>query len=107
MHIVIINFNLKGMTPAEFYELCDQLAPAFTEVPGLISKVWLDNPGTNTYGGVYTFEGVVSAKSFLGGELAGQVASNPHFEDLTVGDFGIIESATRVTRGLSAEAIAP
>ena len=54
MHIQIINFHLKGISEAEFRAHRDEVAPAFAEVPGLISKVWLANRSTNTYGGVYT-----------------------------------------------------
>jgi hypothetical protein len=105
MHIVVINFNLKDLSPAEFYAVCDQLAPTFAAVPGLIAKVWLDNPETNTFGGVYTFDSRESAQAYLQGDLAAQVASNPHFANMTVRDFGVIESATRVTRGLVAAGV--
>lgn len=55
MHIQIVNFNLKGVSEADYRALCDQLAPAFAVMPGLISKVWLADAATNTYGGVYTW----------------------------------------------------
>jgi hypothetical protein len=56
VHIQIINFELDGMTEADFYSLCDSLAPTFGGLPGLISKVWLRDSESNTYGGVYTWE---------------------------------------------------
>jgi len=55
MYIQIINFNLSKMTPAEFEKLCEALAPQFAALPGLISKVWLSDPASNTFGGVYTW----------------------------------------------------
>ena len=56
MHIQVVNFHLNDLSDAEFRGLCDEVAPAFAEVPGLISKVWLENASTNTYGGIYTWE---------------------------------------------------
>ena len=43
MHILIINFSLEGVDRAQYEEICDEVAPAFAEVPGLISKQWLAN----------------------------------------------------------------
>lgn len=55
MHIQVINFNLNGLSETEYGALCDEIAPTFAEVPGLISKVWLANRSSNTFGGVYTW----------------------------------------------------
>ena len=41
MQILIVNFNLDGLSEEEFESSCDELAPAFAAVPGLASKVWL------------------------------------------------------------------
>ena len=41
MQILIVNFNLDGLSEEEFASACDELAPAFAAVPGLASKVWL------------------------------------------------------------------
>src|SRR5262245_65850018 len=56
VEILVINFSLEGMTEAQYLDLCDEVAPAFAAVPGLVSKVWLADPVNGVYGGVYTFE---------------------------------------------------
>lgn len=56
MQILIINFNLEGLSEDQFAGACDELAPAFAAVPGLASKVWLADRAEGTYGGVYAFE---------------------------------------------------
>ena len=56
MEIVIINFSLDGLSEAEYRAKCDEIAPAFAAVPGLVSKVWLADTAGGVYGGVYTFE---------------------------------------------------
>src|SRR5439155_14657503 len=50
MHVTIVNFRLNGVDEQQYASLCDQIAPAFAAVPGLISKVWIKND-TGTYGG--------------------------------------------------------
>ncbi len=48
MHIQIVNFNLKDLTVSEYEDLCNEVAGAFAQVPGLLSKVWLADRGKNT-----------------------------------------------------------
>ena len=55
MIIQVVNFNLKDLSDADYRSACDGLAPELARVPGLISKVWLADEPSNTYGGVYTW----------------------------------------------------
>ncbi len=55
MHIQVVTFHLQGLSDSDFRDACDGWATAFSSVPGLISKVWLADQPTNTYGGVYTW----------------------------------------------------
>ncbi len=100
MHIQIINFHLKDVSEADYRALCDQVAPAFAEVPGLTSKVWLANRSTNTYGGVYTWAGREEMDEFAKSDLFKAVATNPNLADMTSADFDVLEDPTSVTRGL-------
>jgi heme-degrading monooxygenase HmoA len=102
MHIQVVNFHLNDLSDAEFRGLCDEVAPAFAEVPGLISKVWLENRSTNTYGGVYTWENRQAMEDYSKSELFRGVAANPSFAGITSSDFGVLEGPTSVTRGLAA-----
>ena len=63
--------------------MCDEVAPAFAEVPGLVSKVWLANRVTNTYGGVYTWASREAMEEFGKSELSTAAATNPNFADIT------------------------
>ena len=56
MHIQIINFNLSGISRSEYEAAAAEAAQPISEMPGLISKRWLANEETNTYGGVYFWE---------------------------------------------------
>jgi hypothetical protein len=99
VHIQIINFHLKELSDAEFRDVCDELAPAFAGVPGLVSKVWLANPTANTYGGVYTWASRAAMEEYCKSELFASVARNPRFESIASADFDVLEGPTRVTRG--------
>lgn len=105
MHIQIVTFNLNGVSDSDYRGLCDQLAPAIAEAPGLISKVWLADPEGNTYGGVYTWVDRNAMEAFATTELFKGVASDPSLANLSSRDFAVIEAPSRVTHGL-AQAVA-
>ena len=100
MHIQVINFNLEGITRAQYESACEELAGAFAELPGLISKHWLANEENNTYGGVYIWETQDAYQAFLNSELFAGVESNPALVNIESKDFEVMEALTRVTRGL-------
>ena len=101
MHVQIINFQLEDLSEADFRAHCDEVAPAFAEVPGLVSKVWLANRTTNTYGGVYTWASREAMDAYAKSDLFKAVATNPHLARVTSLDFDVIEEPTSVTRGLA------
>jgi quinol monooxygenase YgiN len=105
MHILIVNFHLKGVTEQQFTGLCDQIAPAFAAVPGLLSKVWLKDSASGTYGGVYTFESREAFERYKASDLFKNVATNPNLADISARDFAVIEAPTRVTRGLATASV--
>ncbi len=100
MYIQIINFQLNGIGEEDYVGLCDQLAPSFAALPGLVSKVWLADPATNTYGGVYTWRDRQAMEDFTKTDLFNAVATHPNLANVTSRGFAVLEAPTRVTRGL-------
>lgn len=101
MEILIINFSLEGITEASYEDLCDEVAPAFASVPGLVSKVWLADRSEGVFGGVYTFESGAATDQFLASELLSEVGATPGLANISVRRFGVLEAPTAVTRGLA------
>ncbi len=102
MNILIITFALKDLTQPDYESLCEQVAPAFAAVEGLESKVWLADPDTNTYGGVYTFSTEADLDRFMASQLFADVGAHPNLDNPNVRRFQVIDEPTRVTRGLVA-----
>ena len=100
MHIQIINFNLKDVSRQDYEGSCSEIAQAFADLPGLISKHWLADEKNNTYGGVYIWESKDAMQSYLQSDLYSQVANNPVFENVSSRDFEILDGPSRITRGL-------
>jgi hypothetical protein len=101
MQILIVNFNLDGLSEQEFASSCDELAPAFAAVPGLLSKVWLADRAEGIFGGVYMFESKEAVDDYLQSDLWAGVGATPGLVNISVRRFGVLEGPTRVTRGLT------
>ncbi|MBI2886523.1 MAG: YdhR family protein [Chloroflexi bacterium] len=99
MHVQVVQFHLKGLSHADFLKVCDQLAPTWAEVPGMLAKIWLSDPAANTYGGVYTWEDRAAMQRYTQSELWQAVLTNPNFADVTSRDYAVLEGPTKVTRG--------
>ena len=57
MHAQLITYQLRGITQADYLkQMVEPDAPVLAKVSGLISKVWLADEETNTFGGFYLWE---------------------------------------------------
>lgn len=102
MHIQIVNFELNGITEEQYRKLCDEVAPAFAGVPGLIAKIFLARSETNTYGGVYLWTDREAMAAFARSELFAAVVNHPNLTDVRATDYDVLDAPTQVTRGLAA-----
>src|SRR6185503_2471100 len=101
VQILIVNFNLDGLSEEEYSSACDDVAPAFAAVPGLASKVWLADRAEGIFGGVYTFESAKAVDDFLQSDVFAVVGSTPGLVNVSVRRFGVLDGPTSVTRGLA------
>lgn len=100
MHVLIVNFHLAGITREEFQAMSDHLAPAFAKLPGLVSKTWLADAESNTYGGVYLWDSEASCSAYKASELFNTVKTHPNFTDITSREFGVLDGPSQVTRAV-------
>ena len=97
----IINFCLKGIGEDDYHRQCEAIASAFANLPGLVSKTWLADSETNTYGGVYVWRDLQAMEDYIGTDLYKGMLANTHFDNVTVKNFAVLENPTRATRGLT------
>lgn len=101
MHVQIVNFQLNGIDEAQYRGACEEEAPAFAVIPGLLSKIWLADESTNTYGGVYIWRDRGAMESFVNGDVFRGFTVDPQVSNLTSRDFRVLEAPTSVTNGLA------
>src|SRR5262249_47759751 len=100
MHIQVINYALDGVTEDQYIALCNDLAPQFGKVPGLLGKYWLANAEQNVYGGIYLWENKAAMDAYMKSELASTVAAHPNLRNITSRDFEVISTLTRFTNDM-------
>tara|TARA_Y100000590_G_scaffold56931_1_gene59771 strand:+ start:1324 stop:1626 length:303 start_codon:yes stop_codon:yes gene_type:complete len=100
MVIQIVNFNLEGITHDDYMGAASEVAPAFNELNGLLSKVWLSDKEKNVYGGVYTWENRQSMEDYLNSQFYDEVlGSNPSFANVTYKAYDVLDGPTNITKG--------
>jgi hypothetical protein len=102
MHVQIITFGLEGLSDEEYHSHCETIASAFAQLPGLVSKTWLANAETNTYGGVYLWRDRRSMENYERSDIYRGMLANPRLEGIAVRSFPIVEAATEITSNLAA-----
>lgn len=63
--ILQIDFPFHGPFGEEMQQAMQPLAESINQEPGLLWKIWTENPDTQEAGGVYLFSDAVSAESYL------------------------------------------
>ena len=100
MDLLIINFQLKDLDRGQYEKICDEVAPAFQSIPGLISKTWLADSESNTFGGIYAFEDKLALENYLESEIFKGLGENPHFANISAKKFEILPEPSRVTNSI-------
>ena len=101
MHAQLITYQLRDITQAEYLkQMVEPDAPVLATVPGLISKLWLANEDTNTFGGFYLWETKTAMEDFMHSDLVKAVVSRPFVTNVSSVDFGVNQKASIITRGL-------
>lgn len=60
-----VDFPFDGPFGQEMADAMEDLAESISREPGLIWKVWTENPETREAGGIYLFEDETSARTYL------------------------------------------
>ena len=96
MRILSVRFkSSKSMKELEAPWL--ELAPQFNAVPGLISKVWIQDG--NLLGGIYTFRDQASLDGYLAGPIVASLTSDPTYSDFRLEQYDVLERLTAITHG--------
>jgi hypothetical protein len=107
MYIQVITFRLSGIDAAEFAELCDQIAPEYAGVAGLVGKVFVADPDDDgAYGGVYLWRNREDAETYTREGLARILVTDPRFTGFSSRILAVVPGPTAVAGGPLADLVA-
>lgn len=89
-YVRVVRFGLDGITHDEYEQHCRAVAPVFAHWPGLLTKVWLADRRSGTYGGVYLFASQEDAARSRDTEVFAGMLANPHFTDVEIVEYETI-----------------
>jgi hypothetical protein len=94
MHAVLITFTSSAGL-AELEAPFTEYAKALRDVPGLVSKTWI-NDGT-TVGGFHVFSSGADAERYLSSQMVADLTANPAFSDFEIRHFEILDTLSEIT----------
>jgi hypothetical protein len=97
MHAQLITFGLNGITEEQFREACGADAPTFAALPGLLGKIWLRDPETNTYGGLYLWADQEAYERYIKGEVFTAIKADQNLANVESRDFGVFDDLSSTT----------
>ena len=96
MYVQVVTYALEGMEESEYLDISNELAPSFSNIPGLQAKIWLDDPDRGRYGALYFWDDKESMERFLRSNLF--EGTNGEFTDVESEGFAILENLTAQTQ---------
>jgi hypothetical protein len=97
MHAQVVTFGLSGITEEQFREAAGADAPTFATLPGLLAKVWLRDPETNTYGGLYLWADQEAYERYVKGDIFNAIKADQHLKNVESRDFGVFDDLSSIT----------
>jgi Putative mono-oxygenase ydhR len=97
MHAQVVTFGLSGITEEQYHEAVGADAQMFANLPGLLAKVWLRNPETNTYGGLYLWADQETYERYIKGEVFNAIKADQNLENVESRDFGVFDDLSSIT----------
>ncbi len=96
MHVLIVRYNLEGMTLEEHNELGVNVASNFTpeKIDGFIGKSFVGNVDTGVFGGVYHFKSKEAIDNYLSSDFWQGIENHPNLVNFTKEIYGVAPIST-------------
>ena len=96
MYVQVVTFGLNGIDESQYLDAANDVAPRFAGRPGLLAKIWLEDPEQGRYGAIYFWEDRESMERLVQSDLF--EGTNPDFVEVDSEGFGILANLTAQTQ---------
>ena len=97
MHAQVVTFGLNGISEEQFHEAVGPDTKLFANLPGLLAKIWLRDPETNTYGGLYIWADQEAYERYIKGEVFNAIKADQNLKNVESRDFGVFDDLSAIT----------
>jgi hypothetical protein len=97
MEALVVTFKTDASEEA-FTVANEADAPLFAEVDGLLAKIWIVDPESNTYGGIKLFSDGAAVDAYLESDLFKSILEEPSLEGTSYRRYRVIEELTAKTQ---------
>lgn len=100
MHLLMITFQLKGISEADYLAQSREDASLLAGFPGFHSKAWLTDAASNTYGGMYLWKDELAMEAFAHSDIVKGIAARPYLTNFSLKEYDIEEELSQATDGI-------
>ena len=97
MEALVVTFKPPA-SQEQFPAATAEHAPLFAELDGLLAKIWIANPESGTYGGIYLFRDRTALDAYLESDLFESIRSEPSFEGTSWRCYQVLDELTARTQ---------
>ncbi|WP_338895242.1 YdhR family protein [Streptomyces sp. TG1A-60] len=101
MHAQLITYKLRDISVEQYTEqMVTPDSAYFAKIDTLVSKVWLADEATNSYGGFYLWVDQAAMTAFMSSDAVKTVMARPYLSDIASTDWPVNEPPSVLTRGV-------
>lgn len=98
VYVQLVTFTLDGPTEEQYHDACREETGVFADLPGLLAKIWLRDPDTGTYGGLYLWQDRDSYENYTRSDIFRAIQDDASFQGVTSRGFDHFEDLTKATQ---------
>ena len=97
MEALVVTFK-NHASQEQFTAATAEHVPVFAEVDGLLAKIWIADPESGTYGGIYFFGDRTALDAYLESDLFQSILAEPSFEGARWRRYQVLDELTASTQ---------
>ena len=97
MEALVVTFKTNA-SREQFTAATAEHVPLFAELDGLLAKIWIADPESGTYGGIYFFRDRTALDAYLESDLFESILAEPSFEGTSWRRYQVLDELTVKTQ---------
>ena len=97
MEALVVTFKTEA-SQEQFTAATAEHVPVFAELDGLLTKIWINDPESSTYGGIYLFRDRTALDAYLEGDVFAGILAEPSFEGASWRSYHVLDELTAGTQ---------